>query len=190
MDKKIALDSLYYVGIRRMECRKDKLRKRIKRMPEAVSEDDHFVQFHCDIHYPVRGEGGEWLVKTWLYNEETFIFVPRDAIVELKPAGYPKAGILAEKFLDFPWRLLKPIRDYLKDPTSLERFMDVIRTEQVFDGLEVTAYYYDHINPWFESALEERARRDQGIRAQRLKDLAAHYEKAIQLHKEAMLKAF
>jgi hypothetical protein len=190
MDNRINLNQLYYVGITRMECLKNELQEQIKEMPKAVAEDHLHVSFNCAIHYPFKSEHGDWLVKTWLYREEKFIFVPRNAIVGLSPAGYPKAGILAERYLDFPWRLLKPIRDFLDQPTSIELFMKALQTEQVFDGLEVTSYYDEHIRPWFDDVFEKKDFHTKGIPDEKLKELEEHYQRAVHVHKEKMLRAF
>jgi hypothetical protein len=181
---------MYYVANVRLECLKSDLGKCVKEMPKLATEKGDLVSFHCHIYYPYYDLDEGFSLKVWLTEEERFINIDPDIIKKRYRAGWPRAGIMAERYLDFPWRLLKRVKEFLAKPLDISVLIRILKAEQVHDGLDITRYYDENIQPWFEKLIGKMMF-EEGYDLERDIDvLKRHYEKAIEINKKQMLEAF
>jgi hypothetical protein len=183
------LESLYYVKSRCVGVNKVKIIEYCKIQPKPVADDGTTIQFFCDILYPYLGQNHEMMIKLCLENKQE-IDIPLNFIESIKNAGWPRAGMMAERLIDFPWRLLKPIHAYLKNPKDIVLLEKILYKEVIYDQSFVTKAYHDKILPWIELGTSQNIIQETKAFEVWMKELIIRYDDIVIKQKELMLKAF
>jgi hypothetical protein len=180
------LRQFYYVGMRRVEMKKDDLMKSINIIPKFVTEEKGIVSFFCDILYPIIED--EIYIRLYVDDIDQYIDVKLDSIIKIHLAGWPRAGRMAEMFTDFPWRLLKPVYQYLKQIDKPEVLFKNLYNEMVYDNMPITKRYLEELLTHAVKGLDMVYLSYTFYEwVSKLKDI---YESIITTHKQIMLKAF
>jgi hypothetical protein len=147
------LNAYYYVKDRRIRVDKKELQKWCDHLPKAEIYDENTYEFFCDIYYPYVKDN-QMMVKL-LVDEDRELDIPINLIRSIARAGWPRAGIMAERLIDFPWRLLKPIYELMKEPCDISQLKEKLYKDEVYDDTMVTNMYQKEILSWIEEGIKE-----------------------------------
>ncbi|MCD4827470.1 MAG: hypothetical protein K8Q99_06825 [Acholeplasmataceae bacterium] len=165
----------------------------VPRLYKTKENEKNEISFFCDVYYPILPEGmsdefNNYLIRLYLTEYNKFVEIPVSMIKKTWRAGWPREGIMALRYTDFPWRLLKPIKAFIDNPVDIDLlkeslYKDKVRYKNV--GIDI---YYNHIFPWINNDFT-KAYRDIDMKTWIL-GLETLYEMAISMSKQVMFKAF
>ena len=181
---------LYYVGMRGMTLDKTCLQlNNVHFSTDEVSTTDDELILFCDVHYPVSLSQDDYFthLKVKQLGQDEYLMLPISCIRKNWPAGWPRAGIMIEQFIDIPWRLLKPVHHYIHDQYSLDALIQHTYRMEVLDRLPITMFYFEKVLPFIQQAEMNRKTIDESLFR---KTLNAYYQQAITMHKEYITSRF
>lgn len=151
------------------------------------------VSFFCDILYPILPKGQEdksenYFLKVYLTEYKVTVDLPVLSIINSWNAGWPRAGRMAEGYTDFPWRLLKPIKEFIDNPIDIKTLSENLLKEKIWQKDKVFEIYYNNILPLINKSLNVKKNdKEYKIIYDTLNNL---YDSAVSDHKKEMLKAY
>ncbi len=87
-------------------------------------------------------------------NTKIIKTVPLLAILNWTTCGYPKAGTDPRYFTDYPWRILKPLKEYIFDKIDFITFQQRVYKDKVLRDSFFIDYYQDTL-PYILNTQEE-----------------------------------
>lgn len=186
----------YYIKSRGMSVRKKELLKYVDFEPMLYGSKQNLnelVSFFCEIHYPFYLNGmpktdENLFLEIYLTDYKRFIDIPASIVEDIWYSGWPREGIMGERYSDFPWRLLKPIKEYLDNPTDIDTLISNLYPDDVNLSFMVISIYYDLILPWIKNG--KNVRLNDFKKNLWFEGLQKLYDLAIDIHKKEMLNAF
>lgn len=142
------LSSFYSRALRGFTVNKEYLPKAlVDKLTKSKIEDQTRVSFFADILYPIcplnqENPSEKCLIKLRIGDLDEIIEIPLSSIELIWIAGWPRAGYMIERWIDFPWRLLKPFYKFIHHRISYESFIKQIQIKHYDDGLPITSMYF------------------------------------------------
>ncbi len=147
----IELKDYFYRAQRGVTINKEVIPKDVLILLKSLKEDNQSdISFFCDLLYPRLPSNKDDIIKNYLIklriiDLNMIIEVPLTSIQSMWIAGWPRAGYMVEKWIDFPWRLLKPLDQFIKHQTSHASFIQAINQKPYDDGLRITKMYFKYL---------------------------------------------
>lgn len=151
------------------------------------------ISFFCDIYYPILPLGrkdvySNYLIRLYLSDYQRTIDIPVTIIKKTWRAGFPRAGVMTLRYTDFPWRVLKPIKDYIDQPSDIDTLKKNLYIDHIEEVSVVIDIYNKNIVPWINHRLSHSFKPSD--RQTWLLGLEKLYEMAVEVGKKEMLSAF